>query len=276
MPITARRVTSTIGAEVSGVDLAKPLSPAEQAEIEKLLLEHLVLAFRGQNITIEEQIAFARQFGTIAEQPFTTKYEKSPEYVVLDQISPKGDGADSWHSDNSFMAKPPWAAVLKASRLPAVGGDTCFANMYAAFEGLSKPMREMLEGLKAVHDITKPLQKAINSGHAKDDADLRAAQQQWPPAEHPVVRTHPVTGRKALFVNPNSTTRILGLSERESNLLLPFLNDHVRSPDYQCRFSWDEGTVIFWDNRPVQHYAVADYDERRVMHRVALAGDRPV
>ena len=222
MPIEIKRVTSIIGAEVSGVDLRKPLSSEEQGEIEKLLLEHLVLVFHGQDITIEEQVAFAKQFGTIAQQPFTTRYEKSPEYIVLDQTSPKGEGADSWHSDNSFMAEPPKAAILKATMLPELGGDTCYANMYAAFEGLSKPMQNMLDGLKAVHDITKPLQKAIDAGHAKDDADLRAAQEQWPPVEHPVVRTHPVTGRKLLYVNPSSTTRILGIPERESDLLLPF------------------------------------------------------
>lgn len=275
MSIKVKRVTSVIGAEVSGVDLSKPLSPEERDEIDKMLLEYLVLAFRGQNITIEEQVAFAKQFGTIAEQPFTTKYEKSPEYIVLDQMSPKGEGADNWHSDNSFMAEPPKAAVLKAVKLPEVGGDTCYANMYAAFEGLSKPMQRMLDGLQAIHDITKPLQKAIAAGHAKPDASLQAAQEQWPPVAHPVVRTHPVTGRKLLYVNPNSTTRILGITDRENDLLLPFLNDHVRSPDYQCRFSWDEGTVIFWDNRPVQHFAVADYAERRIMQRVALAGDKP-
>ncbi|MAG29805.1 MAG: taurine dioxygenase [Deltaproteobacteria bacterium] len=276
MSIEVKKVTSTIGAEVSGVNLANPLTPEERDEIEKLLLEHLVLAFRGQNITTEQQVAFATQFGTIAKQPFTTRYEKSPDCVVLDQTSPKGEGADSWHSDNSFMAEPPKAAVLKAIKLPGVGGDTCYANMYAAFEGLSKPMQEMLEGLKAVHDITKPLEKAISAGHAKDGADLQATQEQWPPVEHPVVCTHPVTGRKFLYVNPSSTTGILGISERESDVLLPFLNDHVRSPEFQCRFRWDEGTVLFWDNRPVQHFAVADYAERRVMQRVALAGERPV
>ncbi len=276
MAIEARRVTNVIGAEVSGVDLSKPLSPEEQGELEKLLLEHLVLVFRHQTITIEEQVAFAKQFGEIAEQPFNTRYAPSPEYIVLDQTAPKGEGADSWHSDNSFMAEPPKAAILKAVKLPPVGGDTCYANMYEAFEGLSKPMQRMLEGLTAIHDITKPLEKAIRSGHARPDADLRKAQEQWPPVEHPVVRTHPITGRKLLYVNPNSTTRIVGLPDRENDLLLPFLNDHVRSPDYQCRFRWEEGMVIFWDNVPVQHFAVADYAERRVMQRVALAGDRPV
>ena len=275
MAIEVKRVTNVIGAEVSGIDLSKPLRPEEKGEIEKLLLEHLVLVFQAQSISIEEQVAFAKQFGEVAEQPFNTRYAPSPEYIVLDQSAPKGEGADSWHSDNSFMPEPPKAAILKAVKLPEVGGDTCYANMYAAFEGLSKPMQEMLDGLTAIHDITKPLEKAIRAGHAKPDADLRSAQEAWPPVEHPVVRTHPITGRKLLYVNPNSTTRILGVTDRENELLLPFLNDHVRSPDYQCRFRWYEGTVIFWDNIPVQHFAVADYDERRVMHRVALAGDRP-
>jgi len=274
MTIEARPITSTIGAEVSGVDMAGSLSPEERGQIEKLLLDHLVLVFRGQGITIEDQIAFAKQFGEIAEQPFSPKYGDSPEYIVLEQTSPKGEGADNWHNDNTFMAEPPMGAILRAVKIPEVGGDTCFANMYAAFDDLSKPMQEMLLGLSAEHDITKPLKKALDAGHS--NADIGALQERWPPVTHPVVQTHPVTGRRALYVNGNSTTRILGLSEREGALLLPFLNDHVRSPDYQLRVKWDEGTVVFWDNRCVQHFAVADYGERRVMHRVALAGERPV
>ena len=161
-------------------------------------------------------------------------------------------------------------SILRAVQLPAVGGDTCFANMYAAYDGLSPPLRELVDGLRAVHDITKPMRKAIAGGHAK--FDLATMQERCPPVEHPVVVTHPETGRRGLFVNRNSTTQLVGLSERENDVLLPFLFDHVRSPEYQCRFHWEPGSMAFWDNRCVQHYAVADYAERRVMHRVTIAG----
>ena len=268
-----KKVTRVIGAEISGVSLKEPLHPEDRAAIEAALLEHHVLFFRDQDITPEEQVAFSRQFGTISTPPFTPKYSKSPDYIVLDQTTPEGEGADNWHSDNTFMAEPPLGSILKAVLLPETGGDTCFANMVVAYEALSEPIRAMLDGLKAEHDITKPLQKAIAAGHS--EAKLSDVQAKWPPVQHPVVRTHPVTGNKALFVNGNSTTRLLGISERENQMLLPFLLDHVRSPAFQCRFRWDAHSIAFWDNRSTQHYAVPDYRERRIMHRVTLAGDRP-
>ncbi|MCP4903892.1 MAG: taurine dioxygenase [bacterium] len=268
-----KKVTRVIGAEVSGVSLKEPLQSEDRAAIEAALLEHHVLFFRDQDITPEEQVEFSRQFGTISTPPFTPKYSKSPDYIVLDQTTPEGEGADNWHSDNTFMAEPPLGSILKAVLLPETGGDTCFANMVVAYEALSEPIRKMLDGLEAEHDITKPLQKAIAAGHS--EAKLSDVQAKWPPVQHPVVRTHPVTGNKALFVNGNSTTRLLGISERENEMLLPFLLDHVRSPAFQCRFRWDAHSIAFWDNRSTQHYAVPDYRERRIMHRVTLAGDRP-
>ena len=164
-------------------------------------------------------------------------------------------------------------SILRAVLLPEVGGDTCFASMVAAYEALSPRFQQLIDGLTAIHDITPAMQRAIDAGHTT--ADLAEMQAQWPPVEHPVVRTHPVTGRKALYVSGSTTSRILGLEEAEADWLLPFLVEHVRSPAFQCRIRWEPDTVIFWDNRPVQHYAVPDYAERRVMHRVTLAGDRP-
>ncbi len=271
--LRVRQVTSVLGAEISGVDLARPLAPDQIERINAALLEHGVLFFRGPPLGPAEQKAFARQFGEISAPPFVPKHGDDPEFTVLDQTTPKGEGADQWHSDNTFMAEPPMGSILKAVVLPAVGGDTCFANMTTAYEALSEPVQRFIDGLKAVHDITRPLQKAIEGGHS--NANLGEVQAAWPPVEHPVVRTHPVSRKKALFVNGNSTTRIVGISERESAWLLPFLLDHVRSPEFQCRFRWDTGSIAFWDNRTVQHFAVPDYHERRVMHRVTLAGDRP-
>ncbi len=275
MSVRVQPVTATIGATITGVDLREPLAAADRDVIEQALLAHGVLFFRDQAITPDQQVAFAGQFGTISIPPMAPDSTMRPEVMVLDQIEPRGQGADNWHSDNTFMAEPPLGSILKAVQLPGVGGDTCFANAAAAYEGLSPAVRAFADGLRAVHDITQPMARAVRAG-IFDEARLEKAREQWPPVEHPVVRTHPVTGRKALFVNGNSTTHIVGLSERENDLILPFLNDHVRSPEYQCRFAWDTNSIAFWDNRTVQHYAVPDYTERRVMHRVTLAGDRPV
>ncbi len=274
MSLAVSPVTKTIGATVSGVDLRQPLSADEQAGIEAALLEHGVLFFRDQAITPDQQVAFAEQFGEISIPPMAPDSDLRPEVMVLDQVEPRGQGADNWHSDNTFMAKPPLGSILKAVELPSVGGDTCFASAVAAYDGLSKEMRAFVSQLRAVHDITKPMRRAVRKG-IFDEQRLEHARATFPPVEHPVVRTHPVTGRKALYVNGNSTTHIVGLSERENDLLLPFLNDHVRSPEYQCRFSWEPHSIAFWDNRTVQHFAVPDYTERRVMHRVTLEGDEP-
>ncbi len=268
--IEIRPVTRAIGAEVGGVDLREPLADHEVATLRRALLDHLVLFFRDQHIDDEQQLAFALRFGPMHVSPLQTVHQDAPEIVVLDQVHPVGEGADEWHSDNTFIAEPPMASILRAVQLPELGGDTCFASMYAAYEALSPPMRALLDGLRAVHDITRSLQKAIRDGHST--LDLAEMQQRCPPVEHNVVVTHPETGRKALFLNRNSTTRLTGLSERENDVLLPFLFDHVRSPEFQCRFHWAPGSIAFWDNRAVQHYAVADYLERRVMHRATIAG----
>ncbi len=268
------KVTSTIGARVEGVDLRTPLTETERDAILAALVEHHVLFFRDQDITPEQQVAFAKQFGPISYPPFAPKYGTNPEYIVLDQTHPRGEGADEWHSDNTFMAEPPMGSILRAVQIPEVGGDTCFANAVAAYEALSPPIQRLIDGMTALHDITKPLLKGIAAGHA--DVDLAEIQAKWPPVEHPIVRTHPLTGKKALFVNRNSTTHIPGLTERENDALLPMLMDQIRSPEFQCRFTWDTNSVAFWDNRSAQHFAVPDYHTRRVMNRVTIAGEKVV
>jgi taurine dioxygenase len=272
--IEVRPVTAAIGAEIRGVDLREPLRRDEVEAIEQALAEYVVVFFREQDITPDQQIEFAAQFGEISIPPFSPKYAPPrPELIVLDQTAPKGDGADRWHSDNTFMAEPPMGSVLKAVQLPSVGGDTCFANMIAAWEALSEPVRGMLDGLTATHDITRPLERGVRGGHV--DQDVEALRAKWPPVEHPVARHHPISGRKALFVNSNSTSHINGLTDAESDALLHLLFEHIRSPEFQCRFHWDTNSIAFWDNRSAQHYAVPDYRERRIMHRVTIAGDRP-
>jgi len=266
-------LTPTIGAEISGIDLRQPLAADEVVAIEQALHEHLVIFFRDQDITPAQHIEFGRHFGELCYPPFMTDHGETPEILVLDQTDPRGDGTDVWHSDNTFMAEPPMGSILKAIQLPKQGGDTCFASAYAAYDALSPVFQATLEGLTAVHDLTATLERANAAGHTH--ADIAAILKKSPPVEHPVIRTHPRPGRKGLFVNANSTTRIVGLTDRENALLLPFLCDHVRAPEFQCRFRWTPNAIAFWDNRSAQHLAVADYQERRVMHRVTLAGDKP-
>jgi taurine dioxygenase len=268
--LDVRPVSATIGAEVHGVDLRDELDDGAVDLIRKALLDHLVLFFRDQAVDDKQHLAFALRFGPLHISPLATKYQDSDAVVVLDQVNPKGEGADVWHSDNTFLADPPMGSILRAVRLPTVGGDTCFANMYAAYDALSEPMRAFVDSLYAVHDITNVMRKAIEDGHT--NLDLAEMQRKCPPVRHRVAVTHPETGRKALFVNRNSTSHIEGITARENEVLFPLLCDHVRAPEFQCRFRWEPNSIAFWDNRAVQHNAVPDYYERRVMHRVTIAG----
>lgn len=274
MTIEVKPVTANIGAEIRGIDLRQRPDPTTVAALRTALDTHLVLFFRDQFIDAAQHLAFAECFGPISVAPFGPKHAEHPEITVLDQTNPKGEGADNWHADNTFMPAPPFGSILRCVLLPEIGGDTCFASGHAAFDALSPAMQEFLLDKRAVHDISRMLRKAISIGAETTAFEKMAAM--WPPHEHPVVTTHPVTGRKCLYVNGNWTSRIVGLTERENDALLPMLIDHVRSPDFQCRLHWEPGTVAFWDNRFVQHFAVADYGgHRRVMERVTIAGEPP-
>ena len=273
MSIEVQPLTPAIGAEVAGVDLTRPLADAEVATIRQALLDHLVLFFRNQPLAPEQQIAFARAFGEIQVPPIKTQYGDDPELQILDQTSPRGEGADNWHTDHTYTERPAMGSVLRAIRLPSVGGDTLFGSMYAAYDALSPRMRQMLDGLFAEHDITMSATRGIRGGHVT--SSLADIQRRLPPVVHPVVRVHPETGRRALFVNSNSTVRILGMSEAESDTLLHLLFEHVHQPEFQVRWRWQDESLAFLDNRCTQHYAVADYVERRILHRVTIAGTRP-
>ncbi|GIH90494.1 TauD/TfdA dioxygenase family protein [Planobispora siamensis] len=263
--IEFKQVTKHIGAEVSGVDLRKPLSEGEVQEIRQGWLKYKVLFFRDQHITDEEHVRFAENFGTINHPAF--KKDSGSPIHILDQTDPKGEGGDEWHSDNTFEPIPPMGSLLRCIHLPSVGGDTLWANACMAYEALSPPIQRLCDELTAIHDITASMKKAISKGH---DFDLAEIQAKWPPIERPVVRVHAETGLKALFVNRASTTRLVQLNDRENEALLPYLIDHIRSPEFQVRLNWRPGTLAFWDNRGTQHYAVADYTERRRMHRVTI------
>jgi taurine dioxygenase len=266
-------LTPAIGAEIHGVDLSSPLSEGEVKEVRRAWLDHLVIFFRDQDLSPGQFISFARQFGEIAPPPFVATLPDHPEIMVLDQDDPRGSGGDRWHTDNTYLESPPMGSILRAVELPSSGGDTCFGSMYAAYEALSAPMQRFLEGLRAEHDVRQMLSYMLRGG----DGDPDDGRREWPPVqEHPVIRTHPETGRKALFAISNFITRIAGLSDVESSSLLQLLFEHVRDPAFQCRFRWERGSIAFWDNRCAVHFAVPDYSERRLMHRITLEGDRPV
>ena len=272
--IEVRPMGPVIGAEIHGVALDSELSKKTLDRIEKALLDHLVIAFKGQDITPDQHLDFGRHFGEVYCPAMAAYPPGHPDIMLVDTTTPKGAGADNWHYDATFMPEPPMASVLRPVMLPSGGGgDTCFANMYEAYEALSDPMREMLDGRKAVHDLSGQLRIAVDRGISPDSYEELT--RQWPPMEHPVVRTHPTTGRKALYLNKVTGSRIVGLTDRENDLLVPFLLDHVRDPGFQCRMKWTPDTILMWDNRCTQHCGVPDFTDRRIMHRVTIAGDRP-
>jgi taurine dioxygenase len=271
--ISIEPATAAIGANIRGVDLSKPLDSDTISLLRRALTDHLVLFFRDQALlSVDEHVRFGHYFGEIDLPLFRTKSSERPEVLVLDQVAPKGEGADSWHADNTYMATPPMGSILQARILPPVGGDTCFSSMVAAYDALSPVLQGFLDGLTATHSLEQMVERTKHVA----GASLRDSLSQWPPVSHPVVRVHPESGRKMLNVNANWTQSIDGLSQQESATLLRFLFDHVKSPEFQVRLHWNVGDIAFWDNRAVQHYAVADYTSRRMMQRVTIAGDRPV
>ena len=275
--LEVRKSTGSIGAEIHGVDLAKPLDDATQKEIEQALYDHLVVFFRDQEITPAQQKAFGRHFGELDIHPFIPNLGgEHPEVIVLDHDGSgrRGNYTDQWHSDVTFAQEPPLGSILRAVQLPEVGGDTLWANMYDAYDALSSTLQSRLDGLVAVHDFTQTFGKLF--GRTPEGLEkLRNVQEQYPPAEHPLVRTHPVTKRMSLYVNRVFTSHLVDMNPKESDNLLSFLYEHCASPDFQVRFRWRENSIAFWDNRAAQHYAVNDYSGRRLMHRITITGDRP-
>jgi taurine dioxygenase len=270
-----RRVAGALGAEVLGVDLARPLDEGEIAALRSAWLEHLVLFFRGQDLTPAQFLAFARRIGTPIEYPFVKGIPDFPEIIEVKKLEHETvNFGGIWHSDTAYLDEPPRASMLLAREIPPFGGDTLFANMYLAYDTLSAGMRHMLDGLRAVNssakaDVSSTREDRIRSDGRADGKDTYVA-------EHPVVRTHPETGRKALYVNIAHTVRFAGMTEEESAPLLGFLYQHQVHPEHTCRFVWQPGSIALWDNRCTQHNPVNDYHGyRRVMHRITLAGDRP-
>jgi taurine dioxygenase len=268
--ITPEPLSPTVGAELGGVSLAEPIGDQTFEEIHHALLEYKVIFFRDQDITPEQHVAFAGRFGALETHPFVPHRDGHPEVMVLKKNANIGGYENVWHSDVTWRLAPSLGSVLLAREVPAVGGDTLFCDMYAAYEGLDDDLRASLDGLRAVHDFTRTF------GIFMDKEELAKKQKEYPPAEHPVVRTHPETGRKGLYVNAAFTSHIVGIERAESDRLLEKLYRQATVPEYQCRFRWRPFSIAFWDNRAVQHYASSDYyPQRRLMERVTIVGDTP-
>jgi taurine dioxygenase len=266
-------VGGAIGAEISGVDLSRYLPDATVAAVRQALLDHLVVFFRGQNLTSARYHAFAARIGTPMRYPFVPGIEGFPEITpVLKRPDQTINFGGVWHSDTTYLPEPPMATLLLARELPASGGDTEFANQYLAYETLSDGLRSVLAGLRGVARSDK----AEASRTREDRAKKPGTGSEVLIEEHPVVRTHPETGRKALYVNIAHTARFAGMTEAESLPLLRYLWQHQTRPEFTCRFSWSPGALALWDNRCAQHQAINDYQgQRRLMHRITLAGDVP-
>ena len=267
-----RRIAGALGAEIEAVDLAARLSPDAVAEIRRAFLEHQVIFFRDQPLAPAQFMAFARHMGRPIEYPFVKGIEGFAEVIEVRKLEHERQNFGGiWHSDTAYLAEPPMGSMLLAREVPPYGGDTEFASQYAAYEALSEGMRRLLDGLKAVNASSK-----ADATRTREDLTRQKEIVAEYVAEHPVVRTHPETGRKALYVNVGHTVRFSGMSEEESAPLLAFLFRHQVRPEFTCRFQWRAGSLAFWDNRCTQHNPVNDYHgHRRVMHRITLAGDKP-
>jgi taurine dioxygenase len=273
--VEIRRITPLIGAEVQGVNLGR-LDDETFEAVHQALLDHEVLFFRDQDITPAQHLTFARRFGEVEPpHPVFDRVPEAPEVTIVEQKGRQGIYNDEWHTDVTFRARPPLASILHCQVAPPLGGDTLWASMTAAYDALSEPFKRLIEPLEAFHDITKGF---MDTWLARPDgvAAMQEAQRANPPVVHPVVRTHPVNGRRALFVNRSFTVGLKGLSRPESDGLLELLLRHAEQPTYQVRFTWRPKSLAIWDNRVTQHYAVADFGAaHRKMHRVTVIGDEP-
>ena len=284
--IKVEPIAGALGAEISGIDLGA-LDDATFAEIEAAWLQHLVVFFRNQTITPEQQIAFAKRFGEIHHHPFMKGMDAYPD--ILEILKQEGDSkafGEVWHTDQMFNPKPAKATILYAKETPDAGGDTLFTNMYLAYETLSEPMQRLLQDVRTLnvgdrkklgrtHDLTatrdgRYVGNAAMAAKVKDPGDLVTE------ATHPLIRTHPETGRKALYINPAHTARFVDMTEDESRPLLRYLFEHSVRPEFTCRFHWCVGSLALWDNRCAMHNPINDYHGyTRRMHRITLAGDVP-
>ena len=274
-PFEVRPIAGAIGAELHGVDLGDSLSSDTIGAIRQALLGHGVIFFRDQDLPPDRFLALARRFGTPLEYPFLKGIEGFPEIITVSKLEHETiNFGGVWHSDTTYLHEPPMATLLVAREVPEAGGDTIFANQCLAYETLSDGMKQLLAELRGIASSAKADSSRTREDRIKSDGSADA--RKLLTAEHPVVRTHPETGRKALYVNRAHTVAFAGMTEEESAPLLEFLFRHQIRPEFTCRFRWTAGSLAIWDNRCAQHYAINDYaGQRRVMQRITLAGDRP-
>lgn len=274
-PFEVERLGRYLGAEVHGLNLKNGMDDEIFRAFEAALIEHKVLVLRDQNLTTAEHVSISRLFGELEVHPFRPEGE-FPEILVLDNHKANPVlSTDVWHSDTTFRINPTKYTILRCEIMPKVGGDTLWADMEIAYERLSEPVRKMIDGLTAVHDFQNF--RVLFKKTPEDQAKLRKMEELYPNPSHPVVRTHPGTGRKCIYVNPQFTLRIEGMEADESRAILDLLYKQALIPEYQFRLRWTPGAIVFWDNSSTQHYAANDYyPERRRMERTAVIGDRPV
>ena len=272
--LTVTPIAGALGAEIGGIDLARPLAPEAVAAMRQALLDHLVIFFRDQELTPEAYMAFAEAFGTPTGYPLIKGNAKFPFIIeIVKREDETSNFGGIWHADTTYLDEPPMGSMLHAQMVPPFGGDTLFANQYLAYESLSEGMRKFLDSQIAVNTSAK-----ADVSKTREDMVRGAGETQHHNfiAEHPAVRTHPETGRRALYVNVAHTSHFKGMSEEESARILSFLFQHQVRPEFTCRFAWRQHSLAFWDNRAAQHNPVNDYHgHRRVMRRITLSGDRP-
>lgn len=278
--IDVKPIAGALGAEIEGIDLSAPMADDLFAETRDAFLEFHVIFFRDQTLTPDQQTDFGRRFGTLNIHPYITALNGHPEIIPI--VKEKGDKANfggGWHSDMSFLLEPALGSVLYALDSPSFGGDTLWANQIAAYDALSDGLKETLSGLNAIHSASSQYGyggESDRNNAKRKSMEVAVTEEAEATVIHPVVRTHPDTGEKALYVNPPFTVNFEGWTKRESRPLLQFLYEHCTSEQFTCRFRWEPKSLAFWDNRCTQHYALNDYDgQRREMHRVTIDGDRP-
>lgn len=274
LPFHVKRLSPSIGGEIDGVDLSKPLGSELKELIYEALLVYKVIFFRDQNISTEEHINFSKNFGELEIHPFAPKKEDFPEVLVITHNENSKGRENTWHSDVTWRKEPSLGSVLRMIQKPAHGGDTLFADMYAAYDGLPDHVKEKLDGAIAVHDFANFRNRLIKEG--KSAEEIQAFNEEYPMPEHPVIRTHPDTQKKVIYVNAAFTQYIKDWKEKDSKEMLTYLYSRASVPEYQCRFAWEENSIAFWDNRACQHYANSDYwPNIRKVERVTIIGDRP-
>ena len=268
--ISVLPMSPTIGAEIGGVRMSGDVTDEQIAEIRQALLDWKVIFFRDQAMTDDEHVAFGRRFGELEIHPFGSNHKTHPEILIIHHAEDSKAGQNGWHSDVTWRDEPSLGSILRGKIIPAVGGDTLFVDMYAAYDALSDAIKERIDNATAEHSFIGPFGGRMD---AEEKAKMLA---KYPPAHHPVVRTHPETGRRGLYVNASFTTHILNMEKEESDRLLQRLYRQATVPEFQCRFRWQTDSVAFWDNRAVQHYAAFDYPGHvRRVQRVTVIGNKP-